>query len=98
MCRAERPTAAGNQAASEYPEGHRAAIRSHYEREDAANRLVVMRSGVTQADLATTVRTLRALGAVSRGAAYHPGNADDQKIPRSREIPAKMPPETHFGV
>lgn len=53
-------------------EGHRAAIRSHYEREDAANRLVVMRSGVTQQDLVTTVQTLRALGAV---------NLDDLKVP-----------------
>ncbi|MDM2164673.1 hypothetical protein PP352_21220 [Mycobacteroides abscessus] len=53
-------------------EGHRAAIRSHYEREDAANRLVVGRSGVTQADLVITVRTLRALAAV---------NLDDLKVP-----------------
>ncbi|SHV73170.1 hypothetical protein [Mycobacteroides abscessus] len=53
-------------------EGQLAAIRSRYEREHAANRLVVMRSGVTQADLMTTVRTLRGLGAV---------NLDDLKVP-----------------
>ncbi|GLE58991.1 hypothetical protein NJBCHELONAE_43020 [Mycobacteroides chelonae] len=53
-------------------ESHQAAIREHYQREHAANRLVVMRSGVTQADLVTTFRTLRALGAV---------NLDDLKVP-----------------
>lgn len=53
-------------------ESHRAAIREHYQREDAANRLVVMRSGVTQSDLVTTFRTLRALSAV---------NLDDLKVP-----------------
>lgn len=53
-------------------ESQRAAIREHYRREHAAHRLVVMRSGVTQAALVTTFRTLRALGAV---------NLDDLKVP-----------------
>lgn len=53
-------------------ESQKAAIREHYRREYAANRLVVMRSGVTRADLVTTFRTLRALGAVS---------LDDLRVP-----------------
>lgn len=53
-------------------EGHLAAIRAHNQRVHAANRLVVMRSGVTQAELVTTLRTLRALGAV---------NLDDLRVP-----------------
>lgn len=53
-------------------DGQLAAIRSRYEREDGANRLVVMRSGVRRADLVTTFRTLRALGAV---------NLDDLRVP-----------------